>query len=145
MRHLERGSTMVEFAIAALAFLLLLFGVLQFGQALYTYHTVSDAARLGSRWAIVRGAQCSGLDHCNAQSSDVQTYVRAQSPLINANGMTVAATWPGNNSTCKSGGAANAPGCLVSVTVSYTYTFSLPFISGAGLPLSSTSQMIISQ
>lgn len=36
--------------------LLLIAGILEFGRALYTYHTVSNAARLGSRWAMLRGS-----------------------------------------------------------------------------------------
>lgn len=141
MRHAERGSSMVEFAIAALALLLFVFGILEFGRALYAYHTISNAARLGSRWAIVRGASCAApLDHCQATSADVQTYTRTQIfALLDPSQLNVTANWPGGNG-CAAG--SNARGCPVTVTVSYQFGFILPFIS-ATVPLSSTSQMTI--
>jgi Flp pilus assembly protein TadG len=135
---------MVEFALAASVFLLLLFGILEFGRALYTYHAVSNAARLGSRWAIVRGSSCTApLDHCNAQSSDVQTYVRSQIvALMDPTQVNVTVTWPGNGGSCAAG--SNAPGCPVQVAVAYPFTFALSFV-GSQLNITSTSEMAISQ
>jgi Flp pilus assembly protein TadG len=147
-RHFERGASMTEFAVAATALLLLLFGIIQFGQLLYTYHAVSNAARLGARWAVVRGSACTApVDHCNAASGDVQTYVRAQAPLIDTASMNVSATWSSGtspNSVCGAGGT-NAPGHNVCVTVDYPFHFALPFISNLPLDLSSTSKMVISE
>ena len=56
--HHERGSALVEFAIASTVALTLIFGIVDFGRGLYTYHLVSNAARAGSRYAIVRGSAC---------------------------------------------------------------------------------------
>ncbi len=138
---------MPEFAIAALALFMLVFGILDFGRAIYTYHTLSNAARLGSRWAIVRGsASCNGpIDHCNAQSSDVQTYVRSQIvALVDTSQVVVTTTWPGNNSNCPTTGDTHAAGCPVNVAIQYPFNFAVPLI-GAQLNLSSNSQMVISQ
>src|SRR5688572_13442108 len=49
----ERGSTLVEFAIAATVFLTAMFAVLEFGRALWVHNALSDAARRGVRYAIV--------------------------------------------------------------------------------------------
>lgn len=135
---------MVEFCIISALLLLLIFGIFEFGRALYTYHTVSNAARLGSRWAIVRGSQCtSPLDHCNAASTDVQDYVRSQIvALMDTSQVTVTATWPGNGGSCAAG--SNAPGCPVVVNVSYPFQYVSSFF-GPNLTISSTSQMTISQ
>lgn len=135
---------MVEFSIISALLLLLIFGIFEFGRALYTYHTVSNAARLGTRWAIVRGSACtSPLDHCNAASSDVQTFVRSQIvALMDTTQLTVTTTWPGNGGSCAAG--SNAPGCPVVVSVSYPFNFVTSFI-GPQLSISSTSQMTISQ
>lgn len=51
----ERGTSAVEFALVAPAFLLLIFGVLDFGFGIWTYNNVAEAAREGARYAIVRG------------------------------------------------------------------------------------------
>ncbi len=49
----ERGQTMVEFALVFPVFLLLLFGVLDFGRVVYAYNTISNAAREGARAAVI--------------------------------------------------------------------------------------------
>lgn len=137
---------MVEFAISTTALLLIIFGILEFSRVLYVYHTVSNAARLGSRWAMVRGSGCSVLDYCNATSNDIQTWVRSQVPMFDANGMTVSASWSDSNDPsvdCADGGT-NAPGHTVCVTVNYPFTFAVPFVSTTPLTLSSTSKMVIS-
>lgn len=143
-RRGERGNSTVEFAFAAMAILLFVFGILEFGRALYTYHTVANLARLGTRWAIVRGSGCSYLDSCNAGPTEVQAYVRTQAfALMNTGNINVTASWPGTNATCPSG-STNARGCLVSVSVTYPFVFWVPLIGSQGFNISSTSQMIIS-
>jgi Flp pilus assembly protein TadG len=48
----ERGATLLEFAIGATVFLTAMFGVLEFGRALWTHNALSDAARRAARYAI---------------------------------------------------------------------------------------------
>lgn len=139
---------MVEFAISASALLLVMFGILEFGRVMYTYHTVSNAARLGARWAIVRGSNCLRLDHCGAASSDIQAWVQSQVPMIDSNVLSVNATWSDSSdpsTDCSKTDPANnnVPGNLVCVTVSYPFNFAIPFVSQSALTLSSTSKMII--
>jgi Flp pilus assembly protein TadG len=72
----ERGSTLVEIALTITVLLTLIFGVIEVGLMLYTYHFVSYAAREGTRYAIVRGSTCSGFSSaCPATASDIQNYV----------------------------------------------------------------------
>jgi Flp pilus assembly protein TadG len=49
----ERGNTLVEFAIGATVFLTVLFGVIEFGRALWVHNALSDAARRGARYAVI--------------------------------------------------------------------------------------------
>lgn len=53
-RFIQRrsGQSMVEFAILAPIFFLLLLGTIDLGRAIYIYNTISDAAREGTRAAI---------------------------------------------------------------------------------------------
>ena len=143
VRNSQRGASLPETAIVMGIVLALLFGVVEFGRAMYTYAFVAQIAREGARWAIVRGAQCTQLDHCNAQSSDVQAYVQNLSEGATTPGsFIVTATWP----SCPTGAAAkNSPGCTVAVNVKYTFNFVAPFVSKVAIPMSSTSQMVISQ
>jgi len=52
----ERGATLVEFAIAATVFLTAMFGVIEFGRALWVHNALSDAARQGARYAVLHSA-----------------------------------------------------------------------------------------
>ncbi len=49
----ERGSTLAEFSIAALVFLIALFGVLEVARMLWTYNALADGVRLAARWAAL--------------------------------------------------------------------------------------------
>jgi Flp pilus assembly protein TadG len=49
-RH--RGQSMVEFAVLAPVFFMLLLGTIDLGRAVYIYNSISDAAREGARAAI---------------------------------------------------------------------------------------------
>lgn len=59
MRRLRRddGQDLVEFALIAPLFFLLLFGILEFGLVIWHYNTVSIAAREGARAAIMFGTE----------------------------------------------------------------------------------------
>src|SRR5580692_6353215 len=73
-RARQRGTTLLESAVMISVLLLMMFGVVGFGTALYTYHFVSNTAREATRWASVRGHSCVG--GCEASSTDVNTYVQ---------------------------------------------------------------------
>jgi Flp pilus assembly protein TadG len=138
----SRGQVLAEFAVCSLAVLALLLGMVDFARALYTNHLVTNGARLATRYAIVNGVAA-----CGGGSPDpLQAYVLAQSPGITASNLTVTTTCPGANTGCSSTAAPfNGPGCLVSVTVNYSFSFIAPLISVLVIPMSSRSQMVISQ
>lgn len=52
LRRTRQGQSMVEFAIMAPMFFLLLLGTIDLGRAVYTYNSISDAAREGARTAV---------------------------------------------------------------------------------------------
>ncbi|MGZ8944816.1 MAG: TadE/TadG family type IV pilus assembly protein [Methylococcaceae bacterium] len=49
----QKGAAMVEFAIIALLFFMILFGIIEFGRAFFTYNTLVEATRRGARVAAV--------------------------------------------------------------------------------------------
>ncbi len=145
-RSAQRGASLPETAIVMAVLLALLFGIIDFGRAVYTYAFVAQLAREGARWAIVRGNQCSVLDHCNARLPTFKPTYRACRRDRRAPGQTqVSALW----SSCPSGTSGNnAPGCTVTVTVTYPFKFLLPFMpkgSLSQLTMTSSSKMVISQ
>jgi len=144
-RRSTRGASLPETAIIMTVVLALLFGIMDFGRFMYTYAFVAQLAREGARWSIVRGTKCTVLDHCNAQSSDVQTYVRSLSEGATAANSLTATLTPGS---CPPGTTANisAPGCTDSVTVSYPFKFAFaPYLPSLQYTVTSTSQMVVSQ
>jgi len=152
---IQEGAALVETALASAVFLALLFGIIQIAFALYTYDFVSEGAREGTRYAIVRGStSCTNtpnLTNCNATAGQIQTYVKGLGfPGISSSNLTVTTTWctasaqPTTWSSCSSG-TSKAPGNAVNVVVTYALPLSIPFWKSQSVNISSTSQMIIAQ
>lgn len=145
-----RGNTLTEFALILPFLFAGIFGVIEFGRALYAYHFVSDVAREASRWASVRGKDCNAFAQaCPAKAADVQDYVASIAPPgINTNPMKllVNTSWvapPGRGNFCTR--FPNNPGCAVQVQVTYQFNFILPFLPTSTYSMKSTSEMVISQ
>lgn len=147
-----RGNALLEFALILPLLLTGIFGVIEFGRALYTFHFVSNAAREATRWASVRGQACDKSIYpqaCPANSTDVENFVKSIAPAgidKGATKLTVNSAWlipPGKTNPCSK--FQNNPGCAVQVQVIYQFKFVLPFLPTQSFPMQSTSQMIISQ
>jgi Flp pilus assembly protein TadG len=139
---------MVEFVLVLLVFLTLLFGLLNFGLALYVFNYVAFAAREGTRYAMIRGSDCTTFaTDCPTllSGSGVLTYLETVNvpPGISPGKMTVTTSWPGTNPGCVL--PANSPGCVVKVVVTYSFNFWVPLMPASTTIMSSTSQMVISQ
>jgi hypothetical protein len=48
-----RGAAALEFALIAIAFLMLLIGIFEFGRLLFYWNAMSEATRMGARMAVV--------------------------------------------------------------------------------------------
>jgi Flp pilus assembly protein TadG len=147
----QRGNTLTEFALILPFVLAGIFGVIEFGRALYTYHFVSYAAREASRWASVRGRSCKvyGSVACPASAADVEDYVTSITPPgidKDQARLLVDTEWvapPGHGNNCAA--YPKNPGCSVQVTVIYNFKFILPFMPSSTYAMKSTSEMVISQ
>ena len=152
----DDGSSMVELALASTVFLAMLMGAFQATIGLYTYSYLSEAAREGSRYAMVRGStSCTStpsLSNCNATADQIQTYVRGHGyPGITGSQLKLTTTWfkpsanlPPTWSSC-AGSGCNAPGNMVQVVATYAYALKVPFVPNSTINLTSTSKMVISQ
>jgi Flp pilus assembly protein TadG len=144
----EDGNSAVETALACTVLMTVFFGVIQMSWGLYAYHYTAEAARMATRYAMVRGSSCSSwASACPASSTDVQNYVKGLGfQGINASDLTVTTTWPTTGSACTpSSTPCNNPGNLVKVKVQYAIGFTIPYVPKINLNMSSTSQMVISQ
>jgi Flp pilus assembly protein TadG len=148
----EEGSAIMETAMSSIILLTFMFGVIETGFAFYSYHFVSEAAREGSRYAIVRGSSagsaCSTYSSsaCQASTSDIQTYVKNLGfPGIDPGQMTVTVTNAGYPAgvVCSPSASCNNPGNMVTVKVDYSFPLTVPFVPAHTYTLSSTAAMII--
>jgi hypothetical protein len=95
----QRSQGLVEFAIIAPVLLLLTFGIIDFGRALYMYITLQQAANEGARVAVKSGdyIDVNGQQHLWATDSDVATAVQAHAINMNL----------ANNPACPNGPLPN--------------------------------------
>src|SRR5260370_23949452 len=126
IRGWGRGQAMVETAGTMLVFLTVLFAIIEFAYALYCYDLVSYASKIGTRYAIVHGAN-SGSP---AQSSDVQTFIASQIAGLDPSQITVNATYSPDNK----------PGSTVNVQVKYNFQFIQALIPHQALTLAAQAQ-----
>jgi Flp pilus assembly protein TadG len=107
----EKGQTLVEFALVAPLLLVLLLGIFQGGVAFNHYLVVTDAARAGSRQAII--ARISGIS-----IASIQQTARNAATDLNSSKVSVSVTDP-TDPTLQTAGSS------VTVTVSYPYSINL--------------------
>jgi Flp pilus assembly protein TadG len=127
----ERGSAMVEGALCLTVFLVMVFGIMDFGRAVFAYNSISWAAREGARYAIVRG---SSSGH-QATATDVKNYVLSRTVGMVSSDLGISTTWTPDASA----------GSTVSVAVTYSFTPFGPYMPVGPWNLKSTSKMIIAQ
>ena len=142
----SEGQTLVETGLSLAILFTMLFALIETGMALYSYNFVSESAREGSRYAMVRGSSCTSP--CTAATAaSVQTYVQSLGyPGLNSSNVTVTTTWPDTGSSCTpSVTPCNNPGNNVVVKVTYAFPWSIPFLPSRTLTMGSTSEVIISQ
>jgi Flp pilus assembly protein TadG len=167
-KQTQRGAALVEYAFIAIIFLGLLFGIGGFGHALFVYHHLNNVAKEATRYAAVRGLNCSQDSSCVASNSasgvagptdqsDVQAYVLSITPPgIDTSQITTTATWPGPDSPAicfhditLPGGATvpkipdNSPNCTVQVQIQYNHTFVFPLIRATSINMTTSSEMVI--
>ncbi len=132
----ERGSAMYELAFVGIITFTLIFAVMDFSQAMYAYHFVSNAAREATRYASVRGSTFSSktctfpsvVYACETNPADIEAYVKSIIPpgisVSSVNSSTtipcptsstagqlyVCAKWPNTPPTGATGTCPSSPG-----------------------------------
>jgi Flp pilus assembly protein TadG len=149
-RHSERGTTLLEFALVAIVLFMLIFGIIDFSRALFAYHFVANAAREGTRYASVRGADCDPAFMNDCGAALIQHYLRTEATGIgmDPSQLSVPAPLYAGSNTCPAVGInslMNTPGCIVVVTVTYKFSFLFPLLPVSPVNMSSTASTVITQ
>ena len=143
---------MVEFALALPLFLLLLFGVIEFGRVLMTFSAVFSAAREAARYGAAVGTAESGVqfDHDCVGMREAATRVgflggvkpsQVQIRLLNADGTVKDADWCTTDNSNKETSLSD----IIEVKVDGVFWSILPLVNLPALPVSSTSSRTIVQ
>lgn len=128
-QHRERGSSLVEFVLSFSVIIFLVFWMFEMIMIMYTYSTMTGAAKEGVRYAIVHGSN--NPTTVDAVRSRVQEF--ANMSLHDVSGMTIQVHYfksNGSEHTASDGGpltstSAVSPPDRVSVTVAYPF---IPYI-----------------
>ena len=142
-RH-GRGQAMVEFALVAPTFFLVLFSIIEFGRYVYTVQILNEAAREGARYAIVHGSESlcpsgpmpgvTAINPCDPSGQNVKNLVVKDA--VGVAGMAPIAatvTWP----------IDNARGHTVTVTVSYQFRALIPIVPLPPIQVTGASSLVI--
>ena len=133
-----KGATIVEFAVVFPLFLLLMFGVMDFGFYFFVQHSLQFATREGARLALVGGTinDTSG-NPLSREASIVRTIQNKASVAVKGSDVTISiypvdATFadPSGWQTTQNAGL---PGSYMRVKSRYTYRFITPLV-GAFVP-----------
>jgi len=113
-RRSESGASAVEFALLLPVLMMILFGVIEFGMALYRQSILTNASREGARLGIVQSIPAITTGQINAA---IDTY------------LTGSGISPGNvTRSIVAGGATGTP-VQVTLTLPYTYAVLPGFVS----------------
>ena len=136
IRRRFRAQSLVEFGLVTPVFLIMLFGIIEGGRLLWTVHTLNNAAKEGSRYAMVRGDN-SDLADAPANSAKIKDYVVTKSTALDPDGLTV-------TMNLLDGGMDDQE--RVQVLVTYDYSFIVgPFLGFEDTQLSADSTAIFSR
>ena len=130
-RRRQKGNAMVEGALVMLAFMLILFGILDFGRMVWSYTLVSYGAREATRYAMVRGTDSGHA----ATVDDIKKIVTGSALGLDSSKITSSVSFSPDQSA----------GSTVRVAVTYSFSPLAPYMPGGPISLKSTSQMIIYQ
>jgi hypothetical protein len=142
----EAGETLVAFAVTLPILAAFIFGMIQVCLGYYTYEWISEAAREGTRYAIVHGSTCetSGGVPCTVSGTasagsyaSVDSFVSAIGlPNLGGGTMSVTTTYPDGD---------EVPPHRVQVTVTYAFPYRIAFVPSKPITMSSSSEMSILQ
>jgi len=140
-RHRSGAQAMVEFALVAPMFFLLLFGIVEAGRFIFYYETLNHATREGTRYAIVNGANtigcptgppAPGSTPCDTAGDDVRARVRAAAIGLGST-ITVTPTWAPDNGR----------GATVTVQATATYRVLVPLVPLPPITIAAESSLVI--
>ena len=139
-----RGQALVEFALVAPLFFLLLFGIIEAGRFIFYYEMLNNATREGARYAIVNGANsltcptgppAPSTTSCDPAGTQVVDRVRGAAIGMLPSAITVTPSWhdPANNGR----------GSTITVNASFTYSSLVPLVPLPPITVEAESSLVV--
>lgn len=147
------GQALVEFAMVAPIFFLLLFGIIEGGRFILYYETLNNATREGARYAIVHGSNSncpSGpmppgdpapLGCYDPTGAKVVQQVKNTAFGVLGSGVVVTTQW--DPDAFVPPGLGNGRDSDVTVTASYTYSTLIPLVPLPPITITAESRLVI--
>lgn len=136
----SRGQALVEFAFVAPVFLLILFGIIDFGRYVYYVQILNNAAREGARYAIVHGSNSFQPTGPAPNDPQIEAVVRDYAVGVIGNGavLHIDSTWgtPPNP-------PSNDRDQPVHVTVTYDFHSLIPVVPIPPITITGESTLVI--
>jgi Flp pilus assembly protein TadG len=128
----RRGTTSVEFAICAMAIVLIMVGFTEFGRLVWTFEVLQEAASEGARCMGLRANSCAASGAYS--SANTTTYIVG---LATSRGVTITSAMVTLTPAAVCGGASG----FSQVSISYDFTTVAPelltsLVSGLTVPAS---------
>lgn len=145
-RRRSAGQALVEFALVAPIFFLLLFGIIEAGRFILYYQTLNNATREGARYAIVHGSnsfcpsgpmppgQSAPMGCYDLPGANVVQQVKDTAFGVLGAAVTVVPEW---------GATGNGRDSDVSVRASYTYRTLVPLVPLPPITITAESRLVI--
>jgi len=155
-RRTSQAQALVEFALVAPIFFLLLFALIDFGRYVYYVQVLNNAAREGARYAIVHGSKgipstgpaAPGTTSTDPSGNNVKSTVKNY--LVGVIGQSTALTinlcWRTRLDPPCNGGPSpgdNSREKLVDVTVDYQFRSVIPIVPIPPIPVQGASTLVI--
>ncbi len=131
----SRGQNLLEFALVVPVFLLMVFGIIDFGRAIVSYALLSNSAREGARAGIFPGS----FSPPGQQDAEIRAAVNSQTLFMG--------TIPSGDITITPASqASRTSGGTITVAVTYAFTPITPLVSnvvGSTITMTAQSTMLI--
>jgi hypothetical protein len=136
-RRSSRGATLVEFALVAPMFFLLLFSIVEAARFTFYYELLNNATRDGARYAIVHGANSFDPTGPPNDPLGADVVARVKQSALGLLGTAVSVP-PPTYTPFK-----NERGTTVTVHASYTYSTVIPLVPLPPITVEAESTLVL--
>jgi len=130
----RRGNAALEMSLVCIPLLCSFLAIFELSRALWTYHTLAAAIKLGARYAVVHGARCTDASSaCTASVGDIVQAIAQTGVGLDASALQLTLAAGGQSVSCASMSACtgnstaypaapyNAVGQAITITGRYSF------------------------